>query len=102
MVAHSSIIMILFLTPMHFQLNGRAHLVSEVCMKGTLHFVLQTSPYEWREEILYTMATDIAEAISYLHRHNIFHGFISSLTCYVDSTWTTKIADWAHYTLITK
>lgn len=63
-------------------------------IRGTLHYVLRTCPFQINASIKMNIASDILEGLKYLHQRNIFHGSLNSLECYVDVAWCVKIAHW--------
>lgn len=80
-------------------LNHEPYLIYDYSSKGTLHYILQTTHYNITDEIKYQFAIDISNGMNFLHRFGIVHGQLSSITCYLDSTWTVKIAKWKQMTI---
>lgn len=73
--------------------------IFDFCSKGTLHYILRTAKYNINEPIKYQFAVDIAHGMKFLHQNHITHGHLSSLTCYLDSSWTVKISQWHQFPL---
>lgn len=42
------------------------------------------------------MSADVASGMKYLHSLNIVHGSLSTMSCFTDSRWNVKIADWEY------
>jgi len=61
--------------------------------------LLVPSKYSVNQSFRYTVCADIANGMSYLHRHNLIHGNLSIDKCHVDSRWTVKIVDWEYMAL---
>lgn len=76
------------------------HLVIEYSFKGTLHFVLQTCQYELNEIVKSNLAIDIATGMQFLTAKGVINGCLSSLTCYVDASWTVKLGEWGQQSLL--
>ncbi len=54
---------------------------------------------QWDSTLKYSLVTDLAKAMNYLHKQNVIHGRMSSQCCYLDSRWTLKVSNWELYTL---
>lgn len=74
--------------------------ISPSCAKGTLHYVLATSPYQMSIEVKYILAHEVLSGLKYLHHKNITHGNLNSVTCYVDAKWNVKLTDWIKHTIM--
>ena len=75
--------------------------VSEFCSKGELQDVLFNDKFNLDVNFKFSMSTDIAEGLRYLHSKNIVHGNINTSNCYIDARWNVKIADWEYLTVAT-
>ncbi|NXH21867.1 ANPRB protein, partial [Bucco capensis] len=69
-------------------------IVTEYCPKGSLSDVLlnEDIPLNWG--FRFSFATDIAQGMSYLHQHKMYHGRLKSRNCVIDDRWVCKIADY--------
>ncbi len=70
--------------------------VSEFCSKGELQDVLFNDKFNLDNNFKFSMSTDIAEGVCYLHGQNIIHGNLNTNNCYIDARWNVKIADWEY------
>ena len=75
-------------------IDQQLFLVSEHAPKGTISDVVQNDKYRIDDNIKFALVMDIASGMAYLHGLNILHGHLCSETCFVDSRWNVKIADW--------
>lgn len=82
-------------------LEKQPYLISQHCPKGTLNYVLSTCPYQLSGDIKCSLAQDISSGLKYLHQKDIAHANLNSVTCYVDSVWNIKLADWAIFSITT-
>lgn len=82
--------------------NEEVYLIFEHCSKGTLHYFLQSTRYNISNDIKYQFAIDVAQGMKYLHRTGIISGQLNSLTCYVDSAWMVKVAQWEQVSIYAK
>ena len=76
--------------------EDQAWLVTEFCTKGTLHDIIQDSRYNIDANFKFSMVSDVAEGMKYLHGKAITHGNLSTSTCYIDSRWNVKVSNWAY------
>ncbi|NWR47257.1 ANPRB protein, partial [Regulus satrapa] len=62
-------------------------IVTEYCPKGSLSDVLlnEDIPLNWG--FRFSFAADIAQGMSYLHHHKIYHGRLKSNNCVIDDRW---------------
>lgn len=81
--------------------NRQTYVLFEYSSKGTLHFMLTTTKYNLVDEIKYQFAMDISKGMQFLHESGMVHGRLTSLTCYLDSSWTVKVAQWEESALRT-
>lgn len=65
--------------------------VSEYCPKGSLNDVLQNDDIPLNWGFRFSFATDIAQAMSYMHSKKICHGRLTSSNCIIDDRWTVKV-----------
>ncbi|OQV20225.1 Atrial natriuretic peptide receptor 1 [Hypsibius exemplaris] len=66
----------------------------EWCSRGSLDDVLENDGIKLDWAFKYSLIKDIAEGISYIHSSVIVsHGFLSAMTCLVDSRFVIKISD---------
>ncbi|XP_070196504.1 atrial natriuretic peptide receptor 1-like [Littorina saxatilis] len=72
---------------------GSVCILFEYCPKGSLLDVLLNDgiPLNWG--FRFSLLTDVARAMTYLHRHKIVHGNLKSNNCVVDDRWTCKVTD---------
>lgn len=73
--------------------------VSEFCPKGELQDVLFNDKFNLDNNFKFSMSTDIAQGVLYLHNNGIVHGNINTNNCYIDARWNVKIADWEFWTV---
>ena len=83
------------------ELDKSMMFVSEFCSKGELQDVLFNDKFNLDANFKFSMSTDIAEGMSYLHYKNIIHGNINTNNCYIDARWNVKIADWEYLMVAT-
>ena len=56
----------------------------------------QNENFKLDDHFKFSLSSDIAAGMKYLHRRNIVHGSLSSTSCFIDSRWNVKIADWEY------
>ena len=78
------------------ELDDSIMFVSEFCAKGELQDVLFNEKFNLDDNFKFSMSSDIATGVSFLHGHNIVHGNITTANCYIDARWNVKIADWEY------
>ena len=83
------------------ELDKNMMFVSEFCSKGELQDVLFKDKFNLDANFKFSMSTDIAEGMTYLHHKNIIHGNINTNNCYIDARWNVKIADWEYLMVAT-
>ena len=81
------------------ELDKNMMFVSEFCSKGELQDVLFNDKFNLDANFKFSMSTDIAEGLQYLHSKHIIHGNINTSNCYIDARWNVKIADWEYLTV---
>ncbi|XP_055353552.1 atrial natriuretic peptide receptor 2-like [Paramacrobiotus metropolitanus] len=76
--------------------DGICHFVSgETCRKGTLADVLENELIKLDWFFKNSMIRDLVSGMAYLHTTPfVSHGFLSALTCLIDSRFTLKITDY--------
>ena len=80
-------------------LDNERFIINEYCPKGALNDILQNDKYKVNLSLKYSLSTDIAKGMLYLHQKGIIHGNLNSSCCLLDSRWTVKISDWEHLRL---
>ena len=78
--------------------NGR-FLVREFCSKGALNDILQEEKYNLNLGFKFSLASDVANGMAFLHRRGIIHGSLRSSCCLLDTRWTVKICEWEYVPL---
>ena len=74
---------------------GEDHcLLVEHCPLGTLETVISNNQADLDEVFQFSLSTDIAAGLVFLHRKGIIHGKVMPSSCYVDNKWTAKLGDW--------
>ena len=53
--------------------------------KGVICDILQSGKFNFDMNFKFSMSTDIAKGMSYLHSHGICHGQLNSSSCFIDS-----------------
>ncbi|KAI0227600.1 hypothetical protein LSAT2_021920 [Lamellibrachia satsuma] len=91
-VSHPNIMRFLGVT----ESNGIILSVSEYCSKGVLRDVLLNDNYKLDDHFKFSLSSDVADGLKYLHRMNIVHGSLSTTTCFIDARWNVLIADWEY------
>ncbi len=78
------------------ELDDSIMFVSEYCAKGQLQDVLFNDKFNLDDNFKFSMSSDIATGVSFLHSNNIIHGNITTENCYIDARWNVKISDWEY------
>ena len=69
--------------------------VNELCVRGSLRDIIENDSIEMDWLFRYSILTDVAEGMHYLHNSPIvFHGHLKSTNLLVDGRFTVKIADY--------
>ncbi|EDV22105.1 uncharacterized protein TRIADDRAFT_29353, partial [Trichoplax adhaerens] len=72
----------------------KTQVVTQYCPRGSLQDVLENNDIELDMNFKISFATDIVQAMIYLHSSDIrSHGNLKSSNCLVDSRWVVKITD---------
>jgi serine/threonine protein kinase len=66
---------------------------------GRLHDVLHIKSYHIDSAFRYSIVSDVAQGMSYLHKHGIIHGQLTSSSCYVDGRFNILVGDWEVFAL---
>jgi serine/threonine protein kinase len=82
-------------------IDGEHFIINEFCPKGALNDLLQNDKYQINLGLKYSLASDVAKGMLFLHQKGIIHGNLNSSCCLLDSKWTVKISDWEHLRLFT-
>lgn len=71
------------------------YIVSSFCPIGDLATVLSMDDTINLDTLAkLSFASDICDGMVYLHEKKIVHANLKSCSCYVDTDWTAKVADW--------
>ncbi|OQV23663.1 Retinal guanylyl cyclase 2 [Hypsibius exemplaris] len=79
--------------------DGKWKLVTSCPNKGRLQDILQAGKYHLDSVFRYSILTDAAEGMIYLHKNGIVHGQLTSNSCYIDARWNVLIGDWEQFAL---
>lgn len=77
-------------------------LVSDLAAKGTISDIVQDEKYNIDDNIKFSFALDIAEAVVFLHTHGILHGRLKSSCCLIDRRWNVKVTDFEYGALVSQ
>jgi atrial natriuretic peptide receptor A len=70
-------------------------IVNELCLRGSLRDVIENESIEMDWLFRYSILTDVAEGMHYLHNSPIvYHGHLKSTNLLIDGRFTVKIADY--------
>ena len=89
---------VLRLVGLYFHEN-RWKLINACPSKGRLQDVLQAGRFHLDSVFRYSILTDIAEGMAFLHRNGIVHGQLTSNSCFIDARWNVVVGDWEQYAL---
>ena len=76
-----------------FDCEHHYYMVTEYVSRGSLFSILHQKKVRLDEEKTYSIAKQIAIAMSYLHRQNILHCDLKSQNILIKEDWTPKICD---------
>lgn len=62
--------------------------------------VLRDDRLNLSNEFKFSVASDVANGMAFLHSRNIHHGHLRSSCCLIDAKWTVKISDWEYSKLL--
>ena len=79
---------------------GGTYLVSDLASKGTISDIIQDDKYHIDDNIKFSFALDIVEALLFLHSHNVIHGHMSPSCCMIDRRWNVKVTDYEYGALL--
>ncbi len=79
------------------QRNGSVFHAFQLCRdhRGSLYRVLMRSPYEFNGQVKLSLAMDVCNGLSCLHKNDIVHGFLDAWNCIVDNKWVVKLTNWS-------
>ena len=76
--------------------------VSDYCSKGCLSDMLKDKKLNLNNDFKFSLSSDIANGLMYLHSKQLVHGHLKSTNCLLDMKWTVKISDWEFCRLYTE
>ncbi|XP_067651132.1 atrial natriuretic peptide receptor 2-like [Haliotis asinina] len=91
-IIHTNVIRFFGLT----NLDNEKYVIGEYCGKGPMTDILQNEKYNLTNDFKFSLSTDIASGMNFLHNHGIVHGSLSSSCCLIDSRWMVKVGDWEY------
>ncbi len=71
-----------------------SYIVSAYSTKGKLQRIIYDDDFSLDLVFKFSMATDVALGMEFLHLNNIVHGSLSSATCHIDQKYNVKVANW--------
>ncbi len=71
-----------------------SYIVSAYSTKGKLQGIIYDEDFNLGLIFKFSMATDVALGMEFLHANNIIHGSLSSATCHIDQKYNVKVANW--------
>ncbi|XP_071091629.1 atrial natriuretic peptide receptor 2-like [Haliotis cracherodii] len=91
-IVHSNVVRFFGLT----NLDDDKYVIGEYCGKGPMTDILQDEKYNLTNDFKFSLSSDIASGMNFLHNHGIIHGSLNSSCCLIDSRWTVKVGDWEY------
>ncbi|OQV23665.1 putative Retinal guanylyl cyclase 2 [Hypsibius exemplaris] len=79
--------------------DGKWKLVTNCPNKGRLQDILHAGKYHLDAVFRYSILTDAADGMNYLHKNGIVHGQLTSNSCYIDARWNVVVGDWEQFAL---